>query len=223
MRTYRNARCAFNTRHAITTLQRSVNARRQQAPKHAVAENHGRCGRSSTAAKSTLFSSEGAELAVFFPKTRFRVGGVANGISDFSVKKPISVFDRIEKLGRAARKLMFTSFPVHSEATQQLLQTWLFQHANASQSSNMHCGRRATSVQQLPSHLLLGSGKLALSTVVSSHKLPLLATAQSSRAFQSRQASESLSLATSQIIILQRLHGSHLIKLVSRGHAGHSL
>ena len=72
-----------------------------------------------------------------------------------------------------------------------LLQTWLFQHANASQSSNMHCGRRATSVQRLPSHLLLGSGKLALSTVVSSHKLPLLATAQSSRAFQSRQASES--------------------------------
>ena len=122
----------------ITTLHRSVNARRQQAPKHAVAENHGKRGRSSTAAKSTLFSSEGAELAVFFPKTRFRVGGVANGISDFSVKKPISVFDRIEKLGRAARKLMFTSFPVHSEATQQLLQTWFFQHANASQSSNMH-------------------------------------------------------------------------------------
>ena len=127
---------------AITTLQRSVNARRQQAPKHAVAENHGRRGRSSTAAKSTLFSSEGAELAVFFPKTRFRVGGVADGISDFSVKKPISVFDRIEKLGRAARKLMFASFPVHSEATQQLLQTWLFQHANASQCSNMHCSRR---------------------------------------------------------------------------------
>ena len=121
----------------ITTLQRSVNARHQQAPKHAVAENHGRRGRSSTAAKSTLFSSEVAELAVFFPKTRFRVGSVANGISDFPVKKPISVFDRIEKLGRAARKLMFTSFPVHSEATQQLLQTWLFQHANASQSSNM--------------------------------------------------------------------------------------
>ena len=70
--------------------------RRQQAPKHAVAENHGRRGRSSTAAKLTLFSSEGAELAVFFPKTRFRVGSVANGISDFSVKKPISVFDRIE-------------------------------------------------------------------------------------------------------------------------------
>ena len=148
------------------TLQRPVNARRQQAPKHAVAENHGRRGRSSTAAKSTLFSSEGAELAVFFPKTRFRVGGVADGISDSSVKKPISVFDRIEKLGRAAR-----SFPVHSEATQHLLQTWLFQHANASQSSNMHRGRRATSVQRLPS--------------------PLLATAQSSRAFQSRQASES--------------------------------
>ena len=128
------------------TLHRSVNARRQQAPKHAVAENHGRRGRSSTAAKSTLFSSEGAELVVFFPKSRFRVGGVANGIFDFSVKKPISVFDRIEKLGRAARKLMFTSFRVHTEATQQLLQTWLFQHANASQSSNMHCGRRATSV-----------------------------------------------------------------------------
>ena len=79
-----------------TTLHRSVNARRQQAPKHAVAENHGRRGRSSTAAKLTLFSSEGAELAVFFPKTRFRVGSVANCISDFSVKKPISVFDRIE-------------------------------------------------------------------------------------------------------------------------------
>ena len=105
-----------------TTLCRFVNARRQHALNHTVAENPGRRGRSSAAAKSTLFSSEGAELAVFLPKTRFRVGGVANGISDFLVKKPISVFDRIEELDQAACKLMFTSFPVHSEAIQQLLQ-----------------------------------------------------------------------------------------------------
>ena len=129
-----------------TTLRRFVNARRQRALNHAVAENPGRRGRSSAAAKSTLFSSEGAKLAVFLPKTRFRVGGVANGISDFLVKKPI---DRIEELVQAACKLMFTSFPLHSEAIQQLLQTWLFQHANASQSSNVHCGRRGTGMDAL--------------------------------------------------------------------------
>ena len=130
--------------NARTTLRRFVNARRQHALNHAVAENPGRRGRSSAAAKSTLFSSEGAELAAFLPKTRFRVVGVANGISDFLVKKPISVVDRIEELVQAACKLMFTSFPVHSEAIQQLLQTWLFQHANASQSSNVHCGMRGS-------------------------------------------------------------------------------
>ena len=133
----------------VITLRRFVNARRQHELNHAVAENPGRRGRSSAAAKSTLFSSEGAELAVFLPKSRFRVGGVANGTSDFLIKKPISVFDRIEELVQAARKLMFTIFPAHSEAIQQLLQTWLFQHANASQSSNAHCGRRGTGMDAL--------------------------------------------------------------------------
>ena len=40
-------------------------------------------GDAASAAKSTLFPSVGAEPAVFFPKTRFRVGGVANDVSDF--------------------------------------------------------------------------------------------------------------------------------------------
>ena len=90
-------------------------------------------------AQQKILFLEGAELPAFLPKSRFRVESVADGISEFSAtKKPISVFDRIEELGRAAGKLMCTRLPgVHSEALQTLHKAWLFQRANASQGSRL--------------------------------------------------------------------------------------
>ena len=113
-------------------------------------KNPGRRGVSGTPAQQKLLFVECAELLVFLPKTRFRVDTVVD-------EMPISVIDRMEESGRAVGNFMFSRLPVHSKARQQFRQAQLFQHANASQGSNADCGRRGTSVQRLPSHLLLES------------------------------------------------------------------
>ena len=143
--------------NTLPTLRRSVNARCQQARKYAEVKNPGRRGVSGTPAQQKLLFVECADLLAFLPKTRFRVDTVVDGFFSTLGKKPISVFDRMEEIGRAVGKVMFTRLPVQSKALQRFHQARLFQHANASQGNNAHCGRRGTSVQRLPSDLLLES------------------------------------------------------------------